>query len=1819
MIRCIILRVLATNYHRRYSTEALKYVKIGNVRASIRKPKSPHLVPVGFGVNEANSSVLSHLKWLLQKDSLKQDVFLIGVPGALRSHIVLQYLELCGREFEYLSITRDTTEADIKQRREIRNGTAFYTDLCAVRAALNGRVLVIDGVEKAERNVLPILNSLLESREMQLDDGRFLIPAHKYDALVQEMGEEAIREKKLERVSEDFLVIALGLPVPPFKGHSLDPPLRSRFQCRHIGSVPFGTLHELCCAAAPEISSDRISSLISLCLALTSSEAITLSLPRFPIDNLLKLARIWNLNPSRSAEDIFKMGYPYETVLRSGTQIPVIKEFLKKFSIKDERPNPVTVTMEEHSAANDNVTVKWGREQLSFRAPRGTRGEEPKGPLWKPYVSNREHDRLLAEMAMSHAVGDFCVLGPKGCGKTTVVEQFAHRMGYLVSTMTLYQDMNSRELLQERRMLPNGDTVWEDSVLVDCAKKGRLCILDGIERIHWSALEVLAPLIHHRQIDLFDGSRLLDSERFHLVAKSAGLSKEQLEKKGVFEIHPSFRIIAVGDSENESRWLNEQVLSLFTFHTMKALSVDAQCRVIGSLVPNEDATQTRNVVTFVESLRNSPDAGLRGVAQSLSLRKLVHLVQRSAAHHDEDICSGISRAALSRFLPVLTHNSFEKALQAANIARAKTASVSSPSPSEGGAQSNIVRIGSSVVRRNETSDRTMVPDVLFYDNAQHIAVMSDMARDMELGSHLLLIGNQGVGKNKVTDRFLHLINRPRQYLQLHRDTTVQSLTVHSTVVDGRLILEDSPLVRAAREGNVLVVDEADKAPLHVVAVLKSLLDIGVMRLADGRIIEPTDTSRGDRSIPLHPDFRIIMLANRPGFPFLGNDLFSILGDLFSVHIVDNPSRESELNMLKQYAPNVDNDILTKLCAVFDELRSMADDALLPYPYSTRELVNIAKHLEKYPADGITLAVRNVFDFDDYSRDTLETVEKILHKHGIPFGVDRPYEKVYLAISQAIPPMSCIGEWAIRNNVVPDNLPIKRFPLQADYSGRLSITEVPLQREHMRSTYFSEQEHFSQIEIGEVNICSAVASSGKTIAIAGLNPPSIYVLDSADSTSAKEIDVSFIFPAVRGYYRPRITLRFLSDSRLLLHEEMSNILLEVDLGSGRLSKLPLDATSVVSSVVSKMSPFTVSVSEKFWRFNPDSLVFFERKGRKIKLIDGDAKFVANVALPEGKSIENILSVNPSKHLLELHNEYALLSLEEDGRCLLRAVDASSHLPRRLLCSRSVKSTSNTDLHIIASDQYYAVTSNGFPMTFSAGEVNVSKREDGTFLRDVPHNNLAEYAHPCTNSFVMDNGLIVRAMPLWRTPKKALHEDIPAANFAGFLEVVDPASESVRYIPVPCARQRNFFPSWIATVAPAGFSIAQHGDDSILTCDITGGLRKWQITQDSIASAFGAWKKMFADQSESLRLEYEKDDFDINKLGDPKIGKFDPDNTPHVGGSTWAGGTGGYNTAGLGGVGGPFRLDAGHNVHQLPQSAKDAVPEHILKKAREIAMSEYKKRLHAIEMSEHDAKTYNELYARIEKQSRTLRTVIDSLEAKEKERQWVRHQTTGDLDDAKLVEGVTGEKTIYRRRIDKEPDPGTEQKKPKRIRFCFDVSGSMYRFNGYDHRLQRSLETALLVMESLHGKQSKIRYDIIGHSGESEEAPFVKVDRSPANENSRLKVLKKMVLHSQFCMSGDSTLESMKLSIREVAKEDADERFVVSVSDANFDRYGIRPSEIIRCMDSGENVNVFLILIGSLGQQAERLQAALPPGRVFVCADTTQMPQIMQNIFSSALLK
>ena len=231
-------------------------VRIGSVSVPLATPHDSTLVPSGYLFPDQSDSLttqqqlgrlskrqdlLSALQFLMKKQLLKQDIFLIGPPGPTRRRLALAYCELMRREVEYLCVSPDVTESDIKQRREIKNKSAVYEDAAAVRAALLGRVLIIDGIEKAERNVLPVINNLLENREMALEDGRFIVSPDRYEELLERHGVEQIQQWNLIRAHPDFFVIAIGLPVPPYYGNPLDPPLRSRFQARTEGIPRVGS------------------------------------------------------------------------------------------------------------------------------------------------------------------------------------------------------------------------------------------------------------------------------------------------------------------------------------------------------------------------------------------------------------------------------------------------------------------------------------------------------------------------------------------------------------------------------------------------------------------------------------------------------------------------------------------------------------------------------------------------------------------------------------------------------------------------------------------------------------------------------------------------------------------------------------------------------------------------------------------------------------------------------------------------------------------------------------------------------------------------------------------------------------------------------------------------------------------------------------------------------------------------------------------------------------------------------------------------------------------------------------------------------------------------------------------------------------------------------------------------------------------------------------------------------------------------------------------------------------------------------------------
>ncbi|KAF2893198.1 hypothetical protein ILUMI_12979 [Ignelater luminosus] len=974
-------------------------------------------------------------------------------------------------------------------------------------------------------------------------------------------------------------------------------------------------------------------------------------------------------------------------------------------------------------------------------------------------------------MIQTTAVTDFCLIGPRGCGKNILVSKMAEILGKETESIILYQDMTSRDLVQQRTTLDNGDTIWRFSPLVNAALEGKIAILDGIHRIHPSTLSVLHRLVHDRELQLHDGRRMISLEKFELIKKTLNVDDQHMYNKGMLKIHPDFRIVALGEPsvlQTTGNWLSPEVLSLFLFHETRMLTKEEELHIITSKFGPVSKTMQK-VIDLAYILRNSRDPILKSLSGHLSTRQLLRIAARLEKFPTDDVYEIVQTTFMAKFLPNLTRQALENTVYKLGIIPKSQDSENNMVKCE--INDNILTIGETSAVICQTDAISKVPKILFYNVPQHIQLMEKLLQDFELGLHLLLVGNQGVGKNKIVDRFLQLLNRPREYIQLHRDTTVQTLTIQPTIRDGILVHEDSPLLKAVKHGHVLVVDEADKAPTHVTCILKTLVESGQMILSDGRRIVsklPRNQTANDDYIEIHPEFRMIVLANRPGFPFLGNDFFGALGDLFSCHAVDNPSKSAEIALLQQYGPNVPEITIRKLVDVFSELRVMADDGLVSYPYSTREVVNIIKHLQQFPNADLEDALFNVFDFDKYSQEVVETLGEVLARHGFP----------------------------------------------------------------------------------------------KT---------NIFTAEYLASKRAKE-----------------------------------------------------------------------------------------------------------------------------------------------------------------------------------------------------------------------------------------------------------------------------------YLQVTVERKSGL--------------------------DTKG----------------------------------------------PKHGKEDPKNDPHVGGNTWAGGTGGRDTAGLGGKGGPYRLDKGHKVHQLSDEEKAAVPEHIKRAAREMNRKAFEQKLKEIGMSGYDASLYSQFSNAVSKQVQSLRVILGSLQAKNKERQWTRNQTTGELDDMKLIDGILGEKTIFRRRKEQEPELGSPQIKPKLLRLVVDVSGSMYRFNSYDGRLDRELEAVVLLMEAMEGFEEKIQYDIMGHSGEAHDVKFVKRKDTPKNNKERLDVLRVMHAHSQFCFSGDNTLEAAEMAVTSMAKEDCDEAIVVILSDANLQRYGIHPSKLATILTSSNKVNAYVVFIGSLGDQAERLTHSLPAGRSFICNDVSNLPQILKQIFSSSVM-
>lgn len=164
---------------------------------------------------------------------------------------VFEWLRLGGKEYEYVSLSQDTAHEDLRQRRELRSNSSIFMDQAAVNAAIHGRILVLEGIERVERNILPLLNNLLENREITLEDGRILLPPHRSKFLEN----HNVDKDKIISVHEDFRVIGImRLNNSSSSSTQLDPPFRSRFQARYIPPLSASSIIGISRSIAPKIN-----------------------------------------------------------------------------------------------------------------------------------------------------------------------------------------------------------------------------------------------------------------------------------------------------------------------------------------------------------------------------------------------------------------------------------------------------------------------------------------------------------------------------------------------------------------------------------------------------------------------------------------------------------------------------------------------------------------------------------------------------------------------------------------------------------------------------------------------------------------------------------------------------------------------------------------------------------------------------------------------------------------------------------------------------------------------------------------------------------------------------------------------------------------------------------------------------------------------------------------------------------------------------------------------------------------------------------------------------------------------------------------------------------------------------------------------------------------------------------------------------------------------------------------------------------------------------------------------------------------------------
>lgn len=94
-------------------------------------------------------------------------------------------------------------------------------------------------------------------------------------------------------------------------------------------------------------------------------------------------------------------------------------------------------------------------------------------------------------------------------------------------------------------------------------------------------------------------------DRYEEIKQKEGLNDTDLNEKGIFPIHPAFRIVAVSEppviGSSAQQWMTSETLTMFLYHQLRPLSQAEELDVLHKLV---SLPRYKEMITF-ELVSNS--------------------------------------------------------------------------------------------------------------------------------------------------------------------------------------------------------------------------------------------------------------------------------------------------------------------------------------------------------------------------------------------------------------------------------------------------------------------------------------------------------------------------------------------------------------------------------------------------------------------------------------------------------------------------------------------------------------------------------------------------------------------------------------------------------------------------------------------------------------------------------------------------------------------------------------------------------------------------------------------------------------------------------------------------------------------------------------------------------------------------------------------------------------------------------------------------------------------------------------------------------------